>query len=320
MLEGQLSGVSTLDTQIKETGPRGYSAYEVYVKNGGTLSEEEWLGSLKGDKGEKGDAGSIKFIIANELPTEDIDDAAIYMLPSPFADSSNTYEEYIYVNGVWESLGSASVEVNMDDYPTKEEVKAITGELENLVTEDKTNLVNAINEAMNSGGVPTIEVATVNASFDMSVLTSGLYMTGANYCYLDFSKLYSGGGTSKINIAPNSLVLFQNGQEKETNRGFSTRAFVIDNYGAKIQCWTNTNGRGEETSYTLNQLSKINTAQTISGKKTFSVLPETSKVPTTDTQMVNKKYVDDKTVTLTQAEYDALTTKNENTYYYIVEE
>lgn len=33
--------------------------------------------------------------------------------------------------------------------------------------------------------------------------------------------------------------------------------------------------------------------QTISGKKTFSVLPESSVVPTNDNQLVNKKYVDD---------------------------
>jgi hypothetical protein len=51
MIEGQLGGVSTLNTQIRETGPRGYSAYEVYVKNGGTLSETEWLESLKGTSG-----------------------------------------------------------------------------------------------------------------------------------------------------------------------------------------------------------------------------------------------------------------------------
>ncbi len=33
--------------------------------------------------------------------------------------------------------------------------------------------------------------------------------------------------------------------------------------------------------------------QTISGKKTFTTLPESSVVPTSDTQLVNKKYVDD---------------------------
>lgn len=70
----------------------------------------------KGEKGDKGDAGSVKFIIANELPTENIDDSAIYMIPAGATSEGNTYEEYIYVNGVWESLGSASVNVDMADY------------------------------------------------------------------------------------------------------------------------------------------------------------------------------------------------------------
>lgn len=36
----------------------------------------------------------------------------------------------------------------------------------------------------------------------------------------------------------------------------------------------------------------LSTAQTISGKKTFSTLPESSKTPTTANQLVNKNYVD----------------------------
>lgn len=46
------------------------------------------------------------------------------------------------------------------------------------------------------------------------------------------------------------------------------------------------------TVYTFN-LSVVDKAQTISGKKTFTTLPESSVVPTTDDQLVNKKYVDD---------------------------
>ena len=103
-------------------------------------------------RGETGKAGSVKFIVVNELPTENIEEDAIYMIPSSDPQAENTYQEYIYVNGAWESLGSASVEVDLSNYPTKEEVKAITGELENLGTEDKSNLVNAINEIAGSSG------------------------------------------------------------------------------------------------------------------------------------------------------------------------
>lgn len=39
-------------------GERGYSAYDLAVKNGYTGTEKEWLAYLKDDKGDKGDAGA----------------------------------------------------------------------------------------------------------------------------------------------------------------------------------------------------------------------------------------------------------------------
>lgn len=76
----------------------------------------------KGEKGEKGDAGSVKFLIANELPNENVDDSAIYMIPAGSTTEGNTYEEYIYVDGVWESLGSASVNVDLANYVKKTDI------------------------------------------------------------------------------------------------------------------------------------------------------------------------------------------------------
>lgn len=40
--------VKELEVNVEQTGPQGLSAYEVYVQNGGTLSETDWLESLKG--------------------------------------------------------------------------------------------------------------------------------------------------------------------------------------------------------------------------------------------------------------------------------
>ena len=50
------------------------------------------------------------------------------------------------------------------------------------------------------------------------------------------------------------------------------------------------------TSYSARSYVSLDTAQTISSKKTFSTLPESSIVPTTNNQLVNKKYVDDSLV------------------------
>lgn len=74
------------------------------------------FGIPKGEKGEKGDAGSIKFIIVNELPTEDIDEQAMYLKRLTDGEEQNTYEEYIYVNGAWELVGIAKVQVDLTEY------------------------------------------------------------------------------------------------------------------------------------------------------------------------------------------------------------
>lgn len=104
----KLNQVDNLDINIEN------SIITITKKDGTTKTE-----NVKGEKGEKGDAGSIKFIIVNELPTEDIDESAIYMKRIESEDTQNSYEEYIYVNGVWELLGIAQVQVDLTDYVKK---------------------------------------------------------------------------------------------------------------------------------------------------------------------------------------------------------
>ncbi len=71
---------------------------------------------FKGDKGEKGDAGAIRFVVVTELPTENIDESAIHLKPSSDPQSQNAYDEYIYTNGNWECIGTANVKVDLTDY------------------------------------------------------------------------------------------------------------------------------------------------------------------------------------------------------------
>ena len=82
---------------------------------------EEHKEEFKGDKGERGEAGAVKFIPVNELPTENIELDAIYLKPVSDPKEKNKYEEYVYTNGAWECIGTASVSVDMDGYVTIEE-------------------------------------------------------------------------------------------------------------------------------------------------------------------------------------------------------
>ena len=89
----------------------------------------------QGIQGPKGDAGSIKFIIVNELPTEDIDESAMYLKKLVGEEEQNHYEEYIFTNGEWELVGTAKVEVDLTDYATKTYVDKKLGDIETLLSE-----------------------------------------------------------------------------------------------------------------------------------------------------------------------------------------
>lgn len=51
------TNTSNLDVEIAQAGPAGLSAYQVAVKNGFVGTEQEWLDSLVGEKGETGATG-----------------------------------------------------------------------------------------------------------------------------------------------------------------------------------------------------------------------------------------------------------------------
>ena len=71
--------------------------------------------NLKGEQGERGEAGSIQFLIVAELPSTG-DEGTIYLLPISPDVTGNNYAEYIYVNGSWELLGKIGVQVDLTDY------------------------------------------------------------------------------------------------------------------------------------------------------------------------------------------------------------
>ena len=64
--------------------------------------------------------------IVTALPETDISTTTIYLIKS----GATSYDEYIYVDGVWAKIGST--EINLEDYYTKEEVDEL---LNNLVTD-----------------------------------------------------------------------------------------------------------------------------------------------------------------------------------------
>lgn len=70
----------------------------------------------QGPQGEPGVPGAVKFLIVNELPTEDIQTDTIYLVPSDDPTTQDMYLEYMYINNQWELLGQKQIVVDLSNY------------------------------------------------------------------------------------------------------------------------------------------------------------------------------------------------------------
>ena len=61
------------------------------------------------------------------LPTTDISETTIYLVPAEKTGTRDLYSEYIYVNNTWELLGAQRID--LDNYYTKSEIDAMIGDI-----------------------------------------------------------------------------------------------------------------------------------------------------------------------------------------------
>ena len=61
---------------------------------------------------EIGNLSLFDLLVVNELPTENIQEKTIYLTPNTETTENNVYDEYIYVNGTWEVIGSTAVDTD----------------------------------------------------------------------------------------------------------------------------------------------------------------------------------------------------------------
>ena len=62
--------------------------------------------------------GGGKFEVVESLPAEDINLKAIYLVAKATSETSNVYDEYVYINGAWEKIGDT--QIDLSDYVTTE--------------------------------------------------------------------------------------------------------------------------------------------------------------------------------------------------------
>lgn len=317
-----------LEADIYPAGPRGLSAYEIYKKEGGQLSEEEWLKSLNGltptigengnwflgtvdtglpSRGPKGDTGSIKFIVVTELPTENIDETAIYMKPVKKPNGKNNFEELIYVNGKWEDLGTPEVEVDLSNYYTKDEANEELAKKQDNLTAGKNivienNTINAIIEnedyviLTDFPNTSAEQITFMQNAFDLA-------LSGKTVLIVRSDNQYNYRASSDRNVYISPKIKDIDFSDKiSASVSFNSPWFYrteTDVYGnnelEEYKTWLYidcTVTKGVVTKVSFGMTSHNNTSY----NRTLPVLSKTNKLsytPTADYHPATKKYVDD---------------------------
>ena len=150
-----------LEAQDEEIDGAVSSAAEA-VRIADELKARADAGEFKGDpgkKGDKGDPGSISFIIVTELPEEDIDESAIYLVPSENPSEDNKFIEYFYANGRWEMLPGGGINVDLTEYLKKSDF-ATAGQIVEKVRTNKYLSPYYLDEIMRIGLTTNAKVLT----------------------------------------------------------------------------------------------------------------------------------------------------------------
>ena len=93
---------------------------------------------------------TLSYDVVETLPTTDIDTHTIYLVPD--AQTPNVYEEYLYINDQWASLGTT--DVDLSNYYTKTETDDLLDDKQDTLTFDAAPTQSSTNP-VTSGGVFT---------------------------------------------------------------------------------------------------------------------------------------------------------------------
>ena len=292
-----------LEGEVYAVGERGYSAYEIALQNGYVGTEEEWLESLKGDKGDPGEGvptGGTAGQILSKASGTDYDTEWV----NP-PDISNM----VTTNGQQNISG---LKIFNSYTPQCPNVPLYDNQLTNKKYVDDS--INAI-EPYTAGNGITIDNKEINV--DMPNFTTNEGSSAANVFIIDthepgvyyFEYI---GTTISLGITGQSAYTFyaKGPVFILTDSNIDTTSSTPKVVGYLIGHRTNSSSNNSEIFYSAISVTgstgyismsamyasaSVNptTASTISGLKTFTTLPESSVVPTTNNQLANKKYVDD---------------------------
>ena len=141
-------------TSVTQTGVQGGTQVTITLSKGQSTSFVVYNGI------------NTNFQVVNALPTENISTSTIYLVPATTPSAENVYDEYIYVNGDWEHIGSTTIDLS--DYVTKTFFNQNVGDAtKNYVAAQLDKVHNLYIEMYESSSVPVVGQALTltNANF-----------------------------------------------------------------------------------------------------------------------------------------------------------
>lgn len=216
-------------------------------------------------------SGALKREIVQTLPTQDISTTTIYMIRNTTTSGDNIYDEYMYINNLWELIGTSATDFS--NYYTKTEIDTLlSGKADDnsVVHLSGTEIISGPKTFSNTATLASVNVedirwkSLVNQTVDL------------NDCYVSRSGAISGYYTTDISSGANI-------SNKAVNTAFTmlsltTRRVSASDYqvrqvfygsGAK---YIRTCSNGTWTAW-VNETDKFvttDTAQTIAGLKNFT--------------------------------------------------
>lgn len=179
---------------------------------------------------------------------------------------------------------SARVILKGQELTTFEDFSKTIGTLDNLITEDKNDVVTAINEVkncVNGFNSETIKIITTGDVI-LEEMEAGIYKWTSSFKRISY-------GTQRTTISTmngDSILIVSKGINK------NTVGIVFSGYNSNFTMYDC------EKSQTIflnpTTLLRTNEEQTIKSKKIFEVLPVSDTEPTEDNEFVNKQYIDNK--------------------------
>lgn len=196
-------------TSLTQTGIDGGTRVTITLSNGQSTSFDVYNGI------------NTNFQVVNVLPTENISTSTIYLVPSQNPASENVYDEYIYINGDWEHIGSTTIDLS----GKLDKVTEVTPDIRFYAKAPDGSQV--MKEIKGGNGI-TVDAASDNKSLEVKVGDTIKLDTNQTLKIVNpFNTKYIEIGNNKMDFSPVATRFSVNSLDYD--------AYAKNNYGPNIK-------------------------------------------------------------------------------------